>query len=71
MIINLDLSPTEEKDDNLDNETVLVEDYISVYQSEIELWRDALTVDWGEHILVVFVWCSDDELRLETCSQSF
>ena len=36
------------KDDKLDKETVVDEDYISVYQTEIELWRDALTVDRGE-----------------------
>ena len=59
------------KDDNLDNETVLNEDYISVYQSEIELWRDTLSVDRGEKILVAFAWCSDDELRLANMFPEF
>jgi len=59
------------KDDNLDNETVVNEDYISVYQSEIDLWRDALTVDKGEKILVAFAWCTDDDLRLANMFPEF
>ena len=59
------------KDDKLDKETVVDEAYISVYQTEIEVWRDALKVDRGEKILVAFAWCSDDELRLANMFPEF
>ena len=49
MIMNLAFTDTKKKDDNLDKETVVDEDYISAYQTEIELWRDALTDDWSEN----------------------
>ena len=39
-------------------------EYISVYQQEVESWRLLLKVQDETTLLVAFAWCHDNELRL-------
>ena len=40
------------------------EQYISVYQDEVETWRKLLQISGGTQILVAFAWCHDEQIRL-------
>ena len=39
------------------------DEFISVYQNEVESWRKLLQVGTNNKILVAFAWCHDDELQ--------
>ena len=51
------------KHDSRSKEIALEEDFIKVYQDDIESWRKLLKVGDSQQILVAFAWCHDEELR--------
>ena len=39
------------------------EDYIYVYNDQVEAWRKELKIGDDDKLLISFAWCHDEELR--------
>ena len=59
------------KDEKFDKKVTVNDNFLHVYQGEVESWRKELKAFSSDKILVAFAWCHEEELQLANMFPEF